>query len=63
MVLEFVANVDCPQCGTTYEGHWTDDSITVEDATDPPVGLQTCPGCGHQHEETYPGWFFHSEAG
>ena len=62
-ILQFSANVDCENCQATYEGTWTDDSISVEDMVDAPVQVQTCPGCGHQQEEEYPGWMFRSEAG
>lgn len=61
--LSFVANIDCVECETTYEGTWTDDSQSAEDMVEMPVAEFTCPNCQHVQEETYPGWGFTSEAG
>lgn len=63
MELQFVENVDCPACGTVFEGEFHDDSITVEDVVDPPVGVHRCPACGHEWSSAMTGWTFYSEAG
>lgn len=64
-MLELTALVDCanPDCGATYDGNWTDDSMSVQDMAEPPEAEQTCPGCGHVQLEAYSGWCFQSEAG
>lgn len=62
-LLRFTENVDCGQCGTTFEGTFFDDSMTVEDIVDPPRGRHCCPSCGHQWASEMTGWTFYSEAG
>lgn len=64
-MVVLTALVDCgnPDCGETFEGAWTDDSMSVQDMAEPPVAVQECPSCGHKQAETYPGWCFRSEAG
>ncbi len=62
-MLRFTENVDCPQCELVFEGVFHDDSDTVEDIVDPPVGEHTCPGCGHHFATALTGWTFFSEAG
>jgi hypothetical protein len=62
-MLELTALVDCAKCDTTYDGRWTDDSLSVQDMAEPPEAVQECPGCGHEQLETYPGWCWQSEAG
>lgn len=64
-MLDLRALVDCanPDCGETYEGHWADDSMSVQDMAEPPEAEQVCPLCGHKQEETYPAWCWNSEAG
>lgn len=58
------AIVECPECGTEFEGYWSDDdSLTDEDVTEAPVAQQTCPACGHHFDVEWPGWMFRSEAG
>lgn len=57
------ALVTCPACALDFEGHWTDDSDTVQDMDGPPVAAQTCPGCGQVHLAEYPYWSWRSEAG
>lgn len=61
--LRFTENVDCPICDTTFEGVFHDDSDTVEDMTDAPVGSHTCPSCHHEWISGMSGWTFFSEAG
>lgn len=61
-MLELTALVDCARCGTTYDGRWTDDSMSVQDMAEPPEALQQCP-CGYRQSEVYPGWCWNSEAG
>lgn len=61
--LDFAALLDCEVCQTTFEGHWRDDSITVEDIAEPPAAPQRCPSCGHEQQVEYPGWSFFTEAG
>lgn len=63
--LRFSAVIECPECGTEFEGTWEDDAIDVEQIVDPPEGRQKCPNpeCGHEFDETYPGWFNYSDAG
>jgi uncharacterized protein (UPF0212 family) len=61
--LRFSELVDCPQCATTFEGVFTDTSISVEDIVDPPRGRHTCPACGVRWESEMTGWTFFSEAG
>lgn len=63
--LRFSAIITCPECGTDFDGEWTDDAIDIEQIVDPPTGDQTCPNpdCMHVFEETYPGWFNYSDAG
>lgn len=61
--LRFTENVDCESCGTTFEGEFHDESLTVEDIVDPPVGEHTCPACGHHFASQMTGWTFYSEAG
>jgi hypothetical protein len=55
------ATVDCPECGTAFEGRWlvTGD---VEDMVEPPEAEQECPG-GHRFSEEFPGWSHYVEAG
>jgi len=60
--LVLTANVDCESCGAVYQGMWADSSMSLEDMAEPPVAVQSC-SCGHQQEETWPGWCFRSEAG
>lgn len=62
-MLELTALVDCAKCDATYDGRWTDDSLSVQDMAEPPEAVQECPGCGHEQLETYPGWCWQSEAG
>jgi Zn finger protein HypA/HybF involved in hydrogenase expression len=57
------ALVDCAKCGETYEGTWTDDSLSVQDMAEPPEEEQECPACGNVQLEVFPGWCFNSEAG
>jgi hypothetical protein len=57
------AFVDCPACGTTYEGVWQDDSITDQDRDQAPVARQACPACLAGQDVEYPGWSWRSEAG
>lgn len=61
-LLRFSANVDCPECGSTFEQIWTDDSMTVEDMVDAPVATAHCEECGHEWEAEYEGWMIRSEA-
>ncbi len=63
MALRFTENVDCPQCALVFEGVFHDDSDSVQDMTDPPVGEHVCPGCGHAFATEMTGWTFFSEAG
>jgi hypothetical protein len=62
-VLILRALVDCGSCGETFEGTWTDDSMSVQDMAEPPEAGQACPACGHVQLEVYPAWCFNSEAG
>lgn len=63
LALRFTELVDCPACGQTFHGVFHDDSMSVEDLTDPPIGEHTCPECGHQFVSEMTGWTFYSEAG
>lgn len=62
MAVKLTAIVECPSCGTEFEGEWTDDSDTLQDMAEAPTQMQTCE-CGKQFEETYPGWTEWSGAG
>jgi uncharacterized C2H2 Zn-finger protein len=64
-VLRFSENVDCPKCGTLFEGNWIADVIDVEQiaGVEDFVGDQTCPKCGHVFHEDYTGWHNYSDAG
>lgn len=62
-MLELHALVDCEFCFETYDGRWTDDSMSVQDMAEPPEAEQECPSCGNKQAEVYPGWCFRSEAG
>lgn len=55
--------VECPSCDTPFEGHWSDDSMDLEQMDSPPVEDQMCPECGKVFEEAYPGWATFGEAG
>lgn len=55
--------LDCPQCGTTFEGSWHDESMDPEQRDEAPVAGQCCPDCWHHFEAEYPGWSYTSEAG
>ena len=57
------ALIDCEECGETFEGTWTDDSMSVQDMAEPPQAEQTCPLCGNVQTEVYPAWCWTSEAG
>lgn len=57
------ANVDCDECGATYDGEWDDIADSVQDLEEAPVAEQECPGCGHKQWEEWPGWVVHTEAG
>lgn len=59
----FTEQVDCPVCGTTFEGQFHDDSDTVQDITDAPQSAQTCPECAYEWVAAMTGWTFFSEAG
>ncbi len=61
--LVFTEIADCPQCCAEIECWFTDDSLSVEDMTDPPTGDQTCDACGYSWRATATGWSFFSEAG
>lgn len=61
--LRFTENLDCPQCTLVFEGEFFDDSLTVQDLVDPPVGYHRCPRCGHQWTSELSGWTFYGEAG
>ena len=61
--LRFTENVECSNCATVFEGQFHDDSMTVEDITDPPTGEHTCPACGFHFGTEMTGWTFFSEAG
>ncbi len=61
--LVFVENVDCPACNHTFEGTFTDPSMSVEDIVDPPAGWHTCPACGRQWNSHLTGWMVYGEAG
>lgn len=62
---EFTENVDCPACGTEFEGHFIDetDSIDFEDMTEPPRGVHECPHCQRVFSTDLTGWGFYNEAG
>lgn len=60
-VLRFTGRIDCPTCGTEFEGEWTDTSIDIEQLTDPPVGPQTCPACGWAFVAEFTGWTMYSD--
>ena len=64
-MLELTALVDCgnPDCGATYDGRWTDDSMSVQDMAEPPEAEQECINCGHRQVEVYPKWCWNREAG
>lgn len=55
--------VDCPKCGCAFDALFADDSISESDMTDPPGGMQICPGCNYEWMATMSGWCFWSEAG
>lgn len=65
--LEFSGNIECPLCGTLFEGTWFADVIDVEQIAglDDFKGDQTCPNpnCGHVWNEPYCGWWNYSDAG
>jgi uncharacterized protein (UPF0212 family) len=61
-MIQLTAYVDCPECGTTFDGVWTDDSIDIQQIVETPVATFTCPGCGASFEAPYPGWMSWSEA-
>lgn len=61
--IVLTAIIDCPSCEAPVDGIWTDDSISIEDMTEPPVAEQKCGACGANFTEEYPGWMFRSEAG
>lgn len=63
MMLHFTEYVDCPSCQYEFEGEFHDDSLSVEDMTDPPYGEHTCPQCKHRFASEATGWSFFSEAG
>lgn len=63
VMLRFTENVECEQCGTVFEGIFHDDSMSVEDIVDPPLGEHTCPECGHHWASEMTGWTFFTEAG
>lgn len=62
-LLHFTELVDCPACGLTFDGDFTDGSMSVEDIVDPPQGRHQCPGCGHGWVSEMTGWNFFTEAG
>lgn len=61
--LRFTETVECPHCAQEFEGVFFDDSMTVQDITDPPEGHHRCPRCGHAWRSELTGWTFYSEAG
>ncbi len=62
-LLVFFERVDCPACGTTFEGQFRDDSDTVQDLTEAPQGAHECPECRYEWVSELSGWTFFSEAG
>jgi len=63
LMLRFTENVDCPACGQVCEGVFHDDSDSVQDIVEAPVGEQHCPACGHRWPAAMTGWSMFSEAG
>ena len=61
--VSFIENVECPACGTVAECLFGTDATTVEELTDPPVAVHTCPVCGICSDITFSGWTFYTEAG
>jgi hypothetical protein len=61
--LVFTEWVDCPACGTTFEGQFFDDSDTIQDLTEAPQGAHECPECRYEWVSGMTGWTFFSEAG
>lgn len=65
--LVLTALVDCDGdggCDATFQAVWTDDSLSIEDMTEPPRADIACPECGLVMEDMeWPGWCFRSEAG
>jgi hypothetical protein len=61
----FAELVDCPFCGTTFEGEFTDQtqSLTVQDMAVAPEGEHECPECGSSFVSQMTGWMFYGEAG
>lgn len=57
------AFLDCPECQLTFEATWADDSLDLQDMPSAPVATHTCPACGHQFTQEYPGWSLFTEAG
>ena len=62
-LLLFFENVECPACETVFEGEFYDDSMSVQDITEPPVGSHKCPECDTEWISQATGWTLHSEAG
>jgi hypothetical protein len=54
--------IECPECGTEFEGSWHDESIDEEQRDEAPVQVQECPA-GHSFSAEYTGWSWLSEAG
>lgn len=63
--LEFTENVECPQCGCIFEGRFFDfqQSLSVQDMTEPPMGAHECPECEWEWGSEMTGWMLYSEAG
>ncbi len=61
--LVFTETVDCEACGEAFTGLFHDDSDTVDDIVEAPVGEHRCPGCGHRFASALTGWTFFNEAG
>lgn len=62
MAVVLSANIDCPVCGTTFEGVWRPVADTIQDLDEAPVQSQVCPD-GHEFDAEYPGWISYTEAG
>lgn len=63
--LVLSALVDCESCETTYDAyfHFPSGVYEREDIIDAPIETVTCPSCGHQQDEQWPGWTAHADAG
>ena len=61
--LRFAENVECPECGTLFEGEWYEPAMSVHDIVEAPEARHRCPLCALEFTTALTGWTMYTEAG